>query len=351
MRSSTLLVPFGLPPTELTKDLLAGLHLPALAELLARARPLEPQNLVGIPAMLPHERLLSGVSTDTSPAIAHGLMQAFGLSRSEGYYFLVQPVHWHIARDHLVLSDVPSLEISSNESLALFEIASALAQEAGHELLFGDSRHWFLRADAWSELRTTTPEAACGHNIDLWQASGERAREWRRLHNEIQMAWHEHPVNQTREIRGSAPINALWLWGGSTLEAASLVAKPYLHHLLEGAETTHATGSLSEIAMRLGSGNPSSLPSVSPTDMPDLELKLDTRLRASALAGDWATWRIGLQALEIEQFAPALTALRSGARQQVTLHFTDSSRLRSWQISRSGLRKFWLRPSLSRLGA
>lgn len=343
MRSSTLLLPFGLPPTELTKDLLAGLHLPALAELLARARTLEPQNLVGIPAMLPHERLLSGVSTDTSPAIAHGLMQAFGLSRSEGYYFLVQPVHWHIARDHLVLTDVQSLEINSNESLALFKNASALAQEAGHELLFGDSRHWFLRADAWSALRTTTPEAACGHNIDLWQASGERAREWRRLHNEIQMAWHQHPINAKREEIGSAPINALWLWGGSAWEAASLVAKPYLNHLLERTETAQLTDATVD--------NTKGTPTGTPSSRLDSDIITDSRLRGAALADDWAGWRLGLQALEVEHFAPAVAELRSGALDSLRLHCTDSTRLRSWQISRSGLRKFWLRPSLSRLAA
>jgi hypothetical protein len=33
--------------------------------------------------------------------------------------------------------------------------------------------------------------------------------------NEIQMVWHEHPVNIARAERGEVPINSLWLFGGA----------------------------------------------------------------------------------------------------------------------------------------
>jgi hypothetical protein len=48
-----------------------------------------------------------------------------------------------------------------------------------------------------------------------WWPQEDSLREWRRLLNEIQMVWHEHPVNIARAERGEVPINSLWLFGGA----------------------------------------------------------------------------------------------------------------------------------------
>jgi hypothetical protein len=48
-----------------------------------------------------------------------------------------------------------------------------------------------------------------------WWPQEDSLREWRRLLNEIQMVWHEHPVNLARAERGEVPINSLWLFGGA----------------------------------------------------------------------------------------------------------------------------------------
>jgi hypothetical protein len=42
---------------------------------------------------------------------------------------------------------------------------------------------------------------------------GPSARTWRRLANELQMLWHEHPVNLGRQARGLPVINGLWFEG------------------------------------------------------------------------------------------------------------------------------------------
>ena len=320
MPAHTLLIPFALPPAEHAKDLLKSLHMPALATLLARTSKHRLQQEDPFAPALPHERWLADGSADNSPAVAHALMQAFGrAAAANGHWFLLQPVHLHIARDHLVLTDPHRLHASEAESRALFDAMAPLVHEAGFELAFGDARHWFLRADGWAGLRSCTPAAASGHNVDIWLPRGPGERDWRRLHNEVQMLWHQHPVNDARDSEGLPRINALWLWGGSDASPAQPTSPAYIAHLLGRTETGTLT--------------------------------IDDRLTSASLAGDWSTWLAAMQALETDRFAPLLAALRSGAQNEATLLLSDAGRLAEWRMTRNSMRKFWCPPSLSRLAS
>ena len=320
MPADTLLIPFALPPAEHAKDLLKSMRLPALGMLLARASAHALQTDDPFAPALPHERWLAASGTDNSPAVAHALMQAFGLPEAaNGHWFLLQPVHLHIARDHLVLTDPQALQISDAESRALFDAISPIVNEAGHALVFGDAHHWFLRADDWAALRTCTPAAASGHNVDVWLPRGTGERAWRRLHNEVQMLWHQHLLNDRRDASGMPRINALWLWGGRDAVSASAAAPAYVDYV---------------------QGRPA-----------DAALVVDTRLVSPSLAGDWSSWLVAMQALEDEHFAPLLASLKSGALDAATLLLSDAGRLAEWRVTRNGMRKFWLSPSLAKLAS
>ena len=322
MPADTLLIPFALPPAEHTKDLLKSLRLPALGMLLARASDHRLRHEDPFAPALPHERWLAGCGTDNSPAVAHALMQAFGLPAAEGHWFLLQPVHLHIARDHLVLTDPQALQVSEAESRSLFDAIEPLINDAGHVLAYGDARHWFLRADPWSGLRTCTPAVASGHNVDIWLPKGTGERDWRRLHNEVQMLWHQHAVNDARDAGGLPRINALWLWAGSSGSDATAVAPAFIDYLM-------------------GRGDGANSPVTA----------IDTRLVSPSLAGDWSAWLAAMQALEAERFAPLLASLRSGRQRSATLLLSDAGRLAEWQVTARGMRKFWLSPSLAKLAA
>ncbi len=319
MSDTTLLLPFALPPAEHAKDLLAALEAPALARLLARAQPGRGIDGDAFAPALPHERLLAGGAADNSPPLAHALMQSVGLPVSDGHWFVLQPVHFHVARDHLVLTDRRQLDLDDAQSRILFDAAAPLFAELGHALRFGTARYWFLRADAWHDLRTCTPDAATGHNVDVWLPQGSDARSWRRLHNEVQMLWHAHPLNEQREAHGQRRVNALWLWGGSTEQDN---VPQHEAQLLAGLPPASATGH---------------------------HLLFDDTLIPSALAGDWGHWLAGMQAIEARHAQPLLDALRSGAVTRVLLQLTDAQRVREWQVSHAGMRKFWRAPSLARL--
>lgn len=304
MRDPTLLLPFALPPTEHAKDLLASLNTPALAMLMTRATELPVLRFDTFAAALPHEIIQYACSPDNSPPIAHHRMQQLGVAAKSGFWFILRPVHLHIARDHLVLTDVRQLPIDEQTSRNLFESASPLFDELGHELRFGDACHWFMRADAWYALRTTTPDAATGHNVDVWLPSGEHARAWRKLHNEVQMLWHSHPVNEVREAHGLPRINALWLWGG--------------------ADSNQSPA-------------------------PNSVLMMDESLITHALADDWGRWLLAMQEIEREHCMPLLKQLQAKAIDSLTLQLSDAHVVRQWRVTPRSLKKFWRKPALDRL--
>ncbi|MEO6271072.1 MAG: hypothetical protein ABIP08_12300, partial [Lautropia sp.] len=68
-------------------------------------------------------------------------------------------------------------------------------------------------------LECASAEAASGRNVAGYLPDGPDQRRFRKLLNEIQMSWHEHPVNQEREAAGALPINSIWLSGPVTLPA------------------------------------------------------------------------------------------------------------------------------------
>ncbi len=305
MRDLSLLLPFALPPAAHAKDLISALDAPALATLLSYGSESSPMAFDPFAACLPHETLLTGARGDQSPPVAHALMNELGLPPAEGFWFVLQPVHFYIARDHLVLTDTRQLSLSAHTSRTFFDAALPLFSELGHEVRLGDAQRWFLRADEWQGLRTTTPDAATGHNVDVWLPSGERARDWRKLHNEVQMLWHMHPLNDERETQGEHRVNALWLWGGASSSAV--------------------------------------LPSMAV--MP----QVDDALIPHALASDWGRWLAAMKQIDTTLLAPSLAWLRSGKIDRLTLQLTDATRVRTWHMSRASMRKFWVRPSLSRL--
>ena len=326
MKNLALIIPFSIPPSGLEKDLLRNLNTPASASLLGWAERQRHPDLDAFARALPHEYWLTGhfppASTLQSPSyITPQHLQVHPALR-EGYWFSLQPVHIHIARDHLVLTDHRQLALTDEHSSQLFAIASKTAQEYGLELLAHDSSHWFLRADQWRDLKTATPDAACGHNIDVWMPQGESARAWRKFQNEVQMQWFEHEVNQRRELSGLKPVNSLWLYGGTTPEnlSASTVTDTDVPHWLSAHCQPTQSG-----------------------------LWHYDALISAALNSDWASWLDQFHAMDQHLMQPALDALNSGEIDSLRLICTDTRRCVEFHIRRSSKWKFWKKPSLSPL--
>jgi hypothetical protein len=347
-----ILLPFGLPPEELARDLLREMKAPSLAALISRAKSRgaasRSEVFDNFSRSLPHEAWLArqfgldiAANGENSPPIAAAWMKSLGLDPSPGLWFVVNPVHLHVARDHLVLSDTRRMPLTAQESRALFDVARPLFDETGKSLLYGDERSWFARADQWSALRTSTPDAASGHNIDIWMPKGDGERDWRKLQNEVQMHWHAHAVNEERASRGIEPVNSIWLWGGAPNPVKSAAPAYTMAFGLGGR--MRAFG---QLAAR-------QLPATSAGEMightaERALLVLDTLLEP-ALANDWSEWLARLHAIETEWLEPLVAALKSGKFDGLSLVLTHHARISTFAVSRLSLRKFWIQPSFASL--
>lgn len=347
-----ILLPFALPPAELSADLCKALKTPALAHLIARAKrdrnALSDETSDGFHRALPHERWLAhafhgkeALKRNNSPLVAPALMRSFGLDCADGTWFVVQPVHIHIARDHLVLTDPRQLLLSEQDSRALFDIAKPLFDEAGKTLLYGNAGTWFVRADDWADLHTSTPDAAGGRNIDIWMPSGPGERDWRKVQNEVQMHWFDSAINAQREARREKPVNSIWLWGGA---AASDIPGPSRY-----SEAFNLCAWMQAFCTHVPTHAHADTASAVIAVQPQQGLIVLDALLEPALASDWSRWLAGMHALEEKWFAPLLQALKDGAVDRLSLVATHDSRIAEFAVTRASLRKFWIKPSLSPL--
>lgn len=348
MRHLDILIPFALPATAMGADLLRVMETPSLAVLLGRMRRSEHRLYDPFARALPHETWLARAfdlpfdpKVGSSPPLALQTMRQFGNPPERGVWFLVNPVHIHIARDHLVLTDRRNLELSDTESRALFTIAEPVFAENGKHLLYGDAGTWFLQADGWRDLTTSTPDATCGHNIDIWMPKGPQEREWRKLQNEVQMQWHASDINQAREMIGKQPINSLWLWAGTV---APLLPQPSGYNI-----SFNLSGWMEDFGKLADRHDRSAGAADVFASHPGRGLLLLDALIQAALAGDMAEWLLRMNALERQWFAPLLQALRDGQLQSCRLILTHGTVVTEVSVDRNSLRRFWKKPTLSGL--
>ncbi|HEY8609331.1 MAG TPA: hypothetical protein VIM12_19615 [Noviherbaspirillum sp.] len=350
MSHPEILIPFGLPPAELAGDMLRQLPAPSLATMLSRAH----RDVVGVKSdapfqrALPHERWLAsrvGIAdagaANSSPPVARLLLDTYCKEAPRGTWFVLQPVHIHVARDHLVLTDPRQLALGDEEARVLFALARPLFEEHGLDAVYGDAQTWFLRADAWTDMDTATPDAAAGHNIDIWMPRGTHERAWRKVQNEVQMHWFTHPLNAAREARGLKPVNSLWLWAGASPNQPA-----------PGVPFTHACnldGWAAAFRRCAGASVHARSASMLPSDGAGNMLILVDALVPHYLSADWGSWLARVQELEEAWFGPLLEGVKSGVHERLSILLSDDNHLLEFTLTRPALRKFWRKPSLAPL--
>ncbi len=328
MASTTVVLPFALPPAELAPELSRNLQAPSLAALLSRNSLLKKHVIGDESRILPHEAWLAR----ERGGLAAAVMRGFGLAPKEGYWFIVHPVHIQLARNHLVLADSRRLRLDEADSRTLFELAKPYFDD----LLWGDAETWFMRADGWQGLDAASPDAAMGSNLADWMPVGPTALAFKKLQNEIQMLWHEHPVNEARQQRGLAPVNSFWMWGGADSGPAATAVAP-VQALAVGAAGA-APSWLAALATPGANAAPDTGGAV-----------VLPQLIPAGAGNDWGAWLGAMQQLEHEWFAPLLAALRDGRTSDLTLILTSREGWTEIRTSKAALRKFWRAQNLKNL--
>lgn len=276
-----LLVPFASALSPAAAHAASTLQVPHLERLLARLAPSERDNGDEWTLSAPHERALARAWG--WPAAGDGLLPLGALSAQqdglpvrpgEEGWALLSPAHWHVGTDQISLGDPQALALDEPTARQLFDALSVLFDADGWALHWGAPTRWYATHASLTTLATASLDRVVGRNVDLWLGNSVDARAIRRLQAEAQMLLLTHPLNEAREDAGLPPVNSFWLSGtGLALEPPSV----------------------------------------------DSALIVDDRLRAPALAEDWAAWAEAWHALDAGPIGHVLQALDNGQPVRITL--------------------------------
>jgi len=279
-----IVLPGALPEPREAAELAAYLtkSAPNLVRWMARARHRELPADPAATGCMPHEywQLLAQdfePGPDQNFATGLGPLRVDGQSSPEEPVWLAELVHVAPSRDGAALLPAAELAITPEQSVALFESVQAIFDEAGFKLSGPGGDTWRIALPEPFAQQAASPALVSITSVNDWWPQEPQARPWRKLVNEIQMLWFDHPVNQERQQHGLPPVNSLWLYGGAC-------------------------------------GRQIAQPGLADTQILDL-------LLAPAVRQDWSAWIGGLETLERE-----MVPLLSGAA-RATLVLTGRDRI------------------------
>jgi len=132
---------------------------------------------------------------------------------------LLTPCHFDVRLNHVGLSGLGDTPLGAAQAQSL---CASLQEgiDAWSQWLGGALRihcvapmQWVAELPEAADLEGCSLALAEGLNVEHYLPQGRQARTWRRILNEIQMLWHDHPVNRQRQALRQLPVNALWFGG------------------------------------------------------------------------------------------------------------------------------------------
>ena len=272
-----LLIPFASTLAEGCRYALRDLELPNLSRLLARLTPTQREGGDEASLTPPHERALAscpglhGVDGCLPWAARQAALD--GIETGDAAWGLLTPVHWHLAADHVGMVCPAELGLDEAGSRALLHAVRESFESVGWRVAWGAPLRWYAAHESLRDLPCAAIDRAIGRSVDAWMLRDPRQAIVRRLQSEVQMRLYNEPINDEREARGALPVNSFWLSGCGV-------------HQREA-------------------GTP--------------ELQVDDRLRAGALAEDWAAWAEAWRALDAGPLAALLQHASRGEPATLTL--------------------------------
>lgn len=221
MPSCVLLLPGALLPAPVASEVLRHAQTPVLAELLRGAQaPVRAQ-------LAPTETLANAAHLawlwrvighrDGVPITAPYAWHALGGPTLATEMWRVRPCHFALARDHMLLESLAGDPPSQAELDARAPALRAAAREAGFQLQEVDGQ-WFLARKTDWPLKVRPWESQLGATVGPDSAQGEAQLAWRKLLNEVQMAWFAAGLHSEREEAERRSFNGVWIEGGGRLE-------------------------------------------------------------------------------------------------------------------------------------
>lgn len=318
--SITLLVPGALVPAPLAAELAGATDAPWLAARLRRAAP--PQPSMG-DAERWIARSLFDAAADDPPTAPYAWAELGGAADPDAWFWHAEPAHIAVGRDSLVLQAIDA-PLAPDEARALMAAANDTLAAAGARLL-GAGEAWFLRTESAWTLEQAPYQRALGGALPAGVPQAADARRWARLHNEIQMRWHDAPANAAREARGRAAVNGLWLHGGGRWAAQPALRWRAVHSDRPGLRgLARARG-----AAAAGAGAPPA----------DNTLVVWDGAQSAAREGDWRAWTAAVAALDAQ--------LAAWPEATLELVLTGGGTMRTWTLRPGDRWALWRRAPLA----
>lgn len=216
-----ILIPGALPPAPIAPELIQYVE-SNCPELVARFNFLHPQVLSLHPdqtGCTPFEAIelqRKGFQVQNQSNLGAGLgpLRA-GVQRADEQVWIAELTSVAIATEGPSLLEPEALFLTQHESDALYDSVAHLWADRPISVLPLNAARWRIWLPNQPVIQSASPKAIAGMALADWWPQHESLREWRKLLNEIQMVWHDHPVNEARAAQGLPLVNSLWLYGGA----------------------------------------------------------------------------------------------------------------------------------------
>ncbi len=320
-----LVVPGLLWPSEQARGFADRLPLPGLTRLLGlgkreRAAPATPEQT--------WRRLFGVDNSAAADAALRRLGEDDGL-RVTDMMMCADPSYLHFTREHLLLIDAGELAITPDEAAALVDCLNTELADIGQFEAVAPTR-WYLYPRQTPTSRFAALGDVTSRPVAHFLPEGDDAVQWQHAMNEIQVLFHNHPVNAAREAAGQRPINNVWFWGAGTLPASLESPAPHLV----------MTSPLAIGLARAAGVEPSNVSDFDALPADDTLVSLDALLPPSRYL-DLEPWQAALVQLEADWFAPALAALQRRRLSRLTLTVPDERGSLIIDVTPHRLLQFW----------
>jgi hypothetical protein len=158
-----------------------------------------------------------GIARQDDEPVAAWLAHGAGLDAGDDHYWLcADPVSMSLGEAAEL--GAPLDDLSADDAAMLVASLNTHFAADGLEWHAYAPQRWLVKVSARQRILTTSPEATVDQPMSASLPRGDDSVRWRRWASEMQMLLHDHPVNVRRETQGRRPVNAVWVWGGGTLE-------------------------------------------------------------------------------------------------------------------------------------
>jgi hypothetical protein len=193
-------------------------------------------------------------------------------------------------------------------------------------------QRWYLTLNDVPDLAMVAPAQLAGRDIIDGLPQGKAGAKWHAFLNEVQMLFHEHPVNLAREQRGEPAVNSIWPWGGGYLPGQITTT---LNQVIAGHPQLRGLAQLGGIPYQDIPDNAVDLVAETPGA---LQLVWLDRLEHAWRYGEVEAWSDGIRKLEQIWFKPLLELIMQGRIDRLDIYPVGD---RCYQITRRHLRRFW----------